>query len=454
MKLTAFFFMLFLVTTNLIAQRLIQNPIRDSSHPMGQIPIYFEQNGGQADKAARFVAFNGRHKALITKNGLAFPHGNTFISVQVRDGSVTTFQPEEPTVGVSNYYLGRRVLTGLKHYGRVRGHNIRPGIDIVFHSNETELEYDFEVHPGGRPELLRLGFSGTKYLDLEKNGDIRLVAENDELRLRKPEAWQDQGDHRRRIECQYRISPNGDVELALGPYDHSRQLTIDPIISFSTYLSGSGNDSIAAVAVDTTGVYVTGGTSSSNFPVTSGTEGPGLFVTKFNPSGTALLYSTIIAASASLAMAADGLGDVYVAGIGGTGEHLFVTKLNASGQMAYATVLAGNQGEEGQAIAIDSSGAAYVAGITYSSNFPVTAGALKTTLSGTSDAVVAKLNASGQVIYATYLGGSNYDGANGIAIDGAGNAYVAGWTLSSDFPTTAGAYSTSFPVGLARKMGS
>ncbi len=247
---------------------------------------------------------------------------------------------------------------------------------------------------------------------------------------------------------------NGDVELALGPYDHSRQLTIDPIISFSTYLSGSGNDSIAAVAVDTTGVYVTGGTSSSNFPVTSGTEGPGLFVTKFNPSGTALLYSTIIAASASLAMAADGLGDVYVAGIGGTGEHLFVTKLNASGQMAYATVLAGNQGEEGQAIAIDSSGAAYVAGITYSSNFPVTAGALKTTLSGTSDAVVAKLNAAGQVIYATYLGGSDYDGANGIAIDGAGNAYVAGWTCSSDFPTTAGAYSTSFPVGPARKMGS
>ena len=118
-----------------------------------------------------------------------------------------------------------------------------------------------------------------------------------------------------------------------------------------------------------------------------------------------------------------------------------------SGQTAYATVLAGNETDQAGAIAIDSSGAAYVAGTSQSSNFPVTAGALKATLSGTTDAVVAKLDASGQVVYATYLGGSDYDGANGIAIDGGGNAYVAGWTQSSDFPTTAGAYSTSFPAG-------
>jgi FG-GAP-like repeat/Beta-propeller repeat/Putative binding domain, N-terminal len=460
----ATFLLLFLITTNAVAQRLIQYPTPDSSHSMGQIPIYFEQNDGQADESARFVALNGRLKALITKNGLAFPHGKTFITMQVRDGSVTTFQPEEPTVGVSNYYLGRRVLTGLKHYGRVRGHNIRPGIDIVFHSNETQLEYDFEVHPGGRPDLLRLGFSGVKYLDLETNGDIRLVAENDELRLRKLDAWQDIRGQRKRIECSYRISPNEDVELILGPYDHSRQLTIDPVISFSTYLSSGGEDNIAAVAVDTTGVYVTGSSYTTNFPVTSGTNQgkPGLFVTKFNPSGTALLYSTIIAGGGGLAIAADGLGDVYVAGTAGSdysntttvsGGHLFVTKLNSSGQISYATLLAGNVGEQAQAIAIDSSGAAYVAGFSESSNFPVTAGALKTTLSGTQNAVVAKLNASGQVIYATYLGGSTFDNANGIAIDGAGNAYVAGLTSSSDFPTTPGAYSTSFPVGSAAQDG-
>ena len=167
-KLAAFLCLPFLVITNLIAQRLIQTPTRDSSHSIGQIPIYFEQNSGQADDAAKFVALNGRLKAWITRDGLVFPHGNTFISMQVRDGSVTTFQPEEPTVGVSNYYLGRRVLTGLKHYGRVRGHNIRPGIDIVFHSNETQLEYDFEVRPGGRPDLLRLGFSGTKSPTLKR----------------------------------------------------------------------------------------------------------------------------------------------------------------------------------------------------------------------------------------------------------------------------------------------
>ncbi len=450
--------MLFVITTNVVAQGLAQRPAADSSRSMGQIPIYFEQNDGQAGEPAKFVVFHGRPKAFITPSGLVFPHGNTSISMEVRDGSVRAFQPEEAAEGVSNYYLGRRVLTGLKHYGRVRGHNIRPGIDIVFHSNASELEYDFEVRPGARPELLRLEFSGMRDLGLEENGDIHLVADDNELRLRKPDAWQDTGGERERIECRYRISKTGDVELALGRYDHTRQLTIDPIISFSTYLSSGGMESIAGVAVDTTGVYVTGSTYTTNFPVTSGksTGKPGLFVTKFNPSGTELLYSTIIAGGGGLAIAADGTGDVYVAGTAGTdysntttasGEHLFVTKLNSSGQMAYATLLAGNQGEQAQAIAIDSSGAAYVAGFSYSSNFPVTTGALRATLSGTANAVVAKLSPSGQVIYATYLGGSTYDQANGIAIDGSGNAYVAGLTGSSDFPTTSGAYSTSFPAG-------
>ena len=235
--------LLCLVATNLMAQRLVQNPTRDSSHPVGQIPIYFEQNDGQADKTAKFLAVNGRLKALITKNGLEFPRGNTFISMQVRHGSVTSFQPEEPAAGVSQfYYLGRQMLTGLKHYERVRGHNIRPGIDILFRSNDTELEYDFDVHPGGRPDLLRLGFGGKRSLDLEKNGDIRLISENDELRLRKPEAWQNIGDKRRRIECDYRISANGDVAFTLGHYDHFRDLTIDPIISFSTAYLSSGGD--------------------------------------------------------------------------------------------------------------------------------------------------------------------------------------------------------------------
>jgi hypothetical protein len=418
------FLPLFLITTSLMAQELVQNPARDSSHPMGQIPVYFEQNDGQADKAARFVASNGRLKALITKNGLAFPHGSAFISMQVRDGLVASFQPEESTAGVSNYYLGRRGIKELKHYGRVRGRNIRPGIDIVFHSNETELEYDFEAHPGARPELLRLGFSGRTSLELEKNGDIRLGSKSDELMLRKPEAWQGVGDQRRRIECDYRISASGDVAFTLGRYDHSLDLTIDPIISFSTYLSSSGNDMISAVAVDATGVYVTGTSTTSNFPVTSGTDqgNPGLFVTKFNLSGTALLYSTIIAGGGGLAIAVDGSGDAYIAGKAGidysntmtvSGEHLFVAKLNSSGQLAYASLLAGNKSEEAQAIAIDSSGAAYVAGFTYSSNFPVTAGALKSTLSGITDAVVVKLNPSGQVVYATYLGGKSADLVSG-----------------------------------------
>jgi len=436
------------------AQPVSHVPDNIAGHSIGRIPFYFEENLGQSVDAARFVASSGTTKALIANDGVIFSVGHQPVSMQIVGASRPVFRAENPVEGVSNYYLGPRSVAGLSHYSRIRANSIKPGVDIVYYGSGDELEYDFVVHPQTDPRALRLRFTGTRKPELQANGELVIGADR-EIRLRKPEASQEVSGQRRRVSCGYRVSESGEVSLIVGPYDRSRVLTIDPVISFSTFLSSSGNDSIQGVAVDPSGVYVVGTTYTKNFPVTAGTTqgNPGIFVTKFNLTGTALLYSTIIAGGSGNAIVADGSGNVYVTGTAGSdfsnttiasGEHVFVSKLNSSGAMLYGTVLSGNVGEIGQAIAVDSMGAAYVAGITYSTSLPTTPGAIKTSLSGTTDAVVAKFTSTGQVAYATYLGGSGYDSATGIAVDGSGNAFVAGWTQSSDFPTTAGSYSTLF----------
>jgi hypothetical protein len=246
-------------------------------------------------------------------------------------------------------------------------------------------------------------------------------------------------------------------------------------LAYATFLGGSGLecDYGCAIAVDGAGsAYVTGDTDSSNFPTTAGAfdtsyNGSGdAFVVKVNAGGTGLAYGTFLGGSGGdkgWAIAVDGVDSAYVTGFtqssdfpttagafdtsynGGWGD-AFVVKLNAHGTgLAYATFLGGSDNDGGDAIAVDRVGSAYVTGYTYSSGFPTTAGAFDTSLDGYADAFVVNVNAGGTgLAYATFLGGSGGDGGGAIAVDGAGSAYVTGETWSSDFPTTAGAFDTSY----------
>src|SRR5213078_311962 len=240
---------------------------------------------------------------------------------------------------------------------------------------------------------------------------------------------------------------------------------------YSSYLGGSGVDDGLGIAVDALrNAYVTGFTGSTNFPTTAGafqttfggTEDA--FVTKLNPMGTGLVYSTYLGGSGvddGFGIAVDALRNAYVTGFtgstnfpttagafqttGGDTVDAFVTKLNPTGTgLVYSTYLGGSSDDEGLAIAVDALGNAYVTGITFSTNFPATAGAFQTTLGGTEDAFVTTLNATGSLlVYSTYLGGSDVDDGLGIAVDARGNAYVTGFTGSTNFPTTAGAFQTT-----------
>ncbi len=255
---------------------------------------------------------------------------------------------------------------------------------------------------------------------------------------------------------------------------------------YSTYLGGDLGalgvfEEGLAIAVDASGnAYVTGETQNSDFPVTAGafktkydggtTEG---FLTKLNPAGSALVYSTYLggATIAGSSIAIDGSGNAYVAGdeidtlIGpklpvtaGAFDTTyngdfdgFVMKFNSTGSaLVYATYLGGSGADHIRGIAVDSSGALYITGQTASSNFPVTLGAFANTLKGTSDAFVTKLNAAGSaLVYATYLGGALDDSGAAIALDSSGNAYVTGWTSSTNFPVTAGAFQSVLQGGLS-----
>jgi sugar lactone lactonase YvrE len=428
----------------------------------GAVPLYFEENKGQTDAQARYIARSANLVGFVLQDGWTLSLHGQPVSMHIAGANPkATLVPEHSVEGITNYYLGSRAITNLQHYSGVRANGIRPGIDIVYHGNERELEYDLVIHPGADMHALWLRFEGSRPT-LADNGDIVLKTSGGEVRQHKPRVWQEANGQRTEVECRHVLSASGDVGFAFSNYDRSADLIVDPIISYSTYMTGTGSDAPAGIAVDGSGyAYITGSTFSSDFPVTFGTYqgNQDVFVTKLNPTGTGLVYSTYIGGTASdtgRGIALDNAGNAYVTGFTSSinfpvtvntftsGQHAFALKLGSTGNIVYSTALAGNSNDAGLAIAADASGSAYIAGSTNSTTFPVTVGSYKTTFGGGGDAFVAKLSSTGQISYATYLGGSANDFATSIAVDASGDAFVGGTTSSANFPTTVGAYATTF----------
>jgi len=290
---------------------------------------------------------------------------------------------------------------------------------------------------------------------------------------RAPIIYQEIDGARRTISGRYVLEGKTQVGFQVAAYDRTKPLVIDPVLVYSTYLGGTGGESAHGIAVDGTGnAYVTGSTRSSDFPVVNPLQ-PALrgsvdvFVSKLNSTGS-VVYSTYLGGSdtgtasaddVGLGIAVDTAGNAYVTGATNSADFpttanalqptwgagccqsddAFVVKLNPTGSaLVYATYLGGTFSDFGNSIAVDSVGNAHVTGFTNSLDFP-TANPIQATLGGgfgDADAFVAKLNAAGTaLIYSTYLGGSGAENATGIAVDAAGNAYVAGNTSSADFPT-------------------
>jgi hypothetical protein len=353
------------------------------------------------------------HSASFSSNGFRLqwlaPKAGSFSMVLTNANRRATASPREPLNAVHNIFIGSDPAqwhANTPLFSRIGFRSVYPGIDVVYYgSPEGLFEYDFEVAPGARPSDIHLSFPGARTLRLDDSGDLLIDTPTATLKQHQPMAYQEVSGVRQTIPASYKLLVTNEVIFELGPYDASRPLIIDPSVAFATFLGGSDFDQVYAMALDSAGnIFLAGQTASTNFPLRSG--------------GTA------------------GNRDIFVAKLDPTGNHLI-----------YSTVLGGAQTDCPRAIAVDAAGNAYVAGYTNSTDFPVTAGAYQTQSHGSEDGFVLKLNASGGLVYSTYLGGSGRDFATAIAVDASGNAYVAGYTSSVGFPIVAGAYQSTYAGG-------
>lgn len=453
----------------------------------GETPLAFEVNRGQTDERANFLSRGPGYTLYLTQNAgvlsLIDPDGKRHVLRVGLEGA----RPDAKMAGLnlltgkSNYFIGsdpKKWHRNIPRYAKVSYAGVYPGIDVIFYgNNQRQLEYDFIVKPGADPGAIQLELSGADKLEIGPQGNLIAHLAGSEVRLLKPIVYQNVDGVRLSVDGRYRLSDGRRVAFEVAAYDASRDLVIDPVLSYYTYLGGSGNENTWDITVDNDGnAYVTGQTPSDDFPTSpisfpyQGGDAEGyhkndVYVTKLNSDGTDIIYSTYVGGAkydSSRDIAVDTAGNAYVTGWGhsddfpqeyalGSGCGLysdfsmaFVFKLNADGSdLVYSTCLSGTF--PGLGIAVDTVGDAYVTGGASSPSFPTTPGAFQT-CGYNNDAYVAKLSdadleGSGlKLVYATCLGGSDFDDGKKIAVDANGNAYIVGGTSSSDFPTTEDAF--------------
>jgi hypothetical protein len=413
------------------------NPILSSAEQsrvyrnFAALPAYFEPNQGQTDPQVRYFSRRHGYTLFLTNSGtvMAFRAGSPAVTTKQKGAPVHSAAPSITALrmrlvaakpvpdmvadgelpGKSSYFLGNdssKWRRNVPQFSQVSYRNVYPGVDLMFHDSQQELEFDFAVAPQADAHKIALEFDGASLMSVDGVGDLVLTTDIGEIHLHKPIAYQETTGVRHPVNAEFAIGSNGQVTFKLGAYDSARELIIDPSLAFSSYFGGSGEDDIEAISACPFGFCVTGRTNSINFPV------------------------AFQSGSGQQTKLAGGF-DAFVSEIALVGADYVV----------YGSVyLGGSQDDEATAISFDYtfSPNVYVAGITSSTDFPIPGHAAQGAYGGgAQDAFVAELavgNASFDLLYATYLGGSGSDTATAI-LNYTDAAWVAGGTFSTDFPT-------------------
>jgi uncharacterized repeat protein (TIGR01451 family) len=421
-------------------------PPANAASLLGQLPLFFEPNQGQAnldpaDSRARFIAHGSAYSLALGSDGAILSlrsqnperqrpakHNSTKNASALADAKTETFQSigmklvganpnasltgSDLLPGKSNYLLGSdpaKWHSNVPQFARVRYENVYPGINMVFYGNQGHLEYDLQVAPGADPSRAELEFDGANVQAL-KDGSILLKAAGTDVRVEAPRVYQKIAGREQPVDGHFVLRGANRAGFAVGPYDHSRELVIDPALAFSAYFGGAGNEAATSVAVDSGGnVYLTGSTTSSNLPV---------------QVQAGVVQNTL-----------NGAQNVYVAKINPA-----LSVSNPSASLVYVTYLGGNGVDTPAGIAVDGGQDAYVAGTTSSTNFPTTGTAYQTPTTlvnpGAQHVFVTELNPTATLLaYSSYLSGNGVDTASGMTIDNAGFVYVTGSTTSTNSPT-------------------
>lgn len=391
------------------------------------LPLSFEPNLGQSDldptdARAKFVAHGSGYSLFLGRDGaiLSLASSQNFSdkrhtrttqieSVQMKlvgANPASEISGAEPLPGKSNYLIGNvpsRWRTGVPQFARVRYEDVYPDTDLVFYGNQGHLEYDFRLAPGADPARAELEFDGARHLEV-KDGALLIRTDLGSVQLEAPRVYQEVGGKQQPVEGSFVLRGRNRAGFAIGSYDRSRELVIDPILTFSTYFGGTGDELSTKVAVDGSfNIYLTGSTTSPDLPATAG---------------------------------------VLQSALAGTGPNAYVAKIspplgNLAASLAYVTYLGGNGSDTPVGIKVDGGSRAFLAGTTTSTNFPITQTAYQTVpeagSTGTSHVFVTSLQSSGSaLLYSTYLSGNGTDVASGMTIDALGFVYVTGTTTSTD----------------------
>ncbi len=445
-----------------------QSQLKPAAHSLS-LPMFFEPNQGQTAPQVKFMARGAGYGLFLTADEAVLklqqpvPAPRTATSVpSPKPASVIRMKLEganpfaqvsgaSPLPGKSNYFIGNdrsKWRQNIPQFGRVQYQAVYPGVDLVYYGDQGQLEYDFRVAPGSDPNQIALSFAGAEvHIDSENSGDLVLSTANGDIRFHAPHVYQhvyqhvdqhvDQpaapghasdnvrGNGEETIPAGFRQLADNKIGFAIGNYNHSRELVIDPVLSYSTYLGGGG-ESLVKIAVDqASNIYVAGSTTSPDFPL-SGSSSPYI-----PPLQTQL---------------------------GGTNaQNLFISKINPTPQQGYpqlvfSTYLGGSGTDSLAGIAVDQSLNIYVAGSTTSPNFPTTGNGYQQAPQTGSHGFVTAITFNSQgsspsyaLTYSTYLAGNGVDTITGMAIDNscqtsqsgvaACNAYVTGVTTSSNTAT-------------------
>jgi uncharacterized repeat protein (TIGR01451 family) len=431
----------------------------------GKLPLQFEANRGQQPAHVKFLSRGKDSTVFLTPDGATLSlqkmksqpridkpgapatervlEAAADLRLRLEGGNpAVKLMGADPLPGAVNYIIGKdssKWRTNVTTYAKVRYEQVYPGIDLVFYGNQQQLEYDFVLAPGTAPDAIRLAVEGADRTSVDdKTGDLVLAAAGQEIRFRKPTVYQPEtGDAaRQEVAGSFQVNKNH-VTFDVAAYDHARPLVVDPVLAYSTFLGGSNLDYALAVTTDKQGnAYVGGITCSANFPTTAGSYAP------LPPSANSSCNY----------------------GVDQSAEDAFVTKLNPAGTaLVFSTYLGGSYADRVWGIAVDSSDNVYVGGYTGSADFPVTADAFQTvcapiavvypscpntvivsSCSGggaqgqyNESGFVAKLNSTGSaLVYSTFIGGSGNDGVVALAVDSSGEVYVAGNSASAPMNET------------------
>jgi len=460
-------------------------------------PLAFEPNVGQADARVKFLARAPEATLWLTERGVRLGG----MGIRFEGGNANPkIESEEPQPGISNYFTGNdrsRWHTRVPHFSKVRYRDAYPGIDVVFYGNPGQLEYDFVLRPGADPSRIRLTFDGIERLS-EEGGNLVLKSGSAQMRNLRPAIQQDG----KPIGGRWVVRGKRSAGFVVDSYDRSRPLVSDPVMTYASLLGGTGPVSVTGIAIDPQGNIVVCGNAASEsaFPTqnalyptfSSNPSGAQIsYVAKFNPAASgkaSLVYSTYfdangsqVVGSAAYGVAVDQSGNAYFVGTAygnlpiqnalpqgsgynsngtcvviidgnrtsGACEHGYVAELSPSGAtLLFSSYLEGSEDDQPEAIAVDSAGNIYVAGITQSQDFPVTQNAVQSLISGHgtyNNSFVTKIAPAHTIQYSTFFGASGAVDIFGVAADAHGNIYICGTTLGAGLPVSSGAFQAVYP---------